>query len=64
MAIRCIKCGRFVEPTKEAMETQICGYCSGKYEDEIRECFDGSPCTRADQDCNKCEWMGKQSFGG
>ena len=58
MAIRCQECGRCVEPSEEAMELKICGFCSGKYGDETPECFDGSPCERPDNDCNKCEWMG------
>ncbi len=56
MGIRCKKCGQFVEPTKAAMESKICGYCNGKAK-EKRECFDGSPCTEVHQDCNKCQWM-------
>lgn len=48
MAIRCKKCGRCVEPADEAMETGICGFCSGKYnQKDTRECFDGSPSRKA-----------------
>jgi len=57
MAIKCQICGRFVEPTKEAMENEICGYCSGVVSEEVKECFDGSPCSESHQDCNKCKWM-------
>ena len=61
MAIICVECGRCVEPTDEAMNSEICGFCAGRFnENEIRECFDGSPCEKSHQDCNKCEWMGKQ----
>jgi len=59
MGIQCTNCGRFVEPTDEAIESKICGYCSGKFDKEkVRECFDGSPCTKLDQNCNKCEALG------
>ncbi len=56
MAIRCKTCGRPVEPTEKAMQSKICGYCTG-YAKDKRECFDGSPCTETHQDCNKCSWM-------
>lgn len=54
---KCKECGRFLEPTDEAMETLICGYCSGRISKTTRECYDGSPCTKPDQDCNTCEWL-------
>ena len=57
MGIRCKICGRFVEPTKKAMEGKICGFCIGASAEGKKECFDGSPCTKPDEDCNKCEWM-------
>lgn len=58
MGMKCKECGGFVEPTEEAMETGICGYCSGDFGPDTLECFDGSPCTESHQNCNKCKWMG------
>ncbi len=56
----CQICGECLEPTEEAMKSQICGYCRGVYNKEkTRHCFDGSPCTKSDQDCNTCKWMKK-----
>ena len=57
--IWCLKCGRPVEPTEEAIKTQICGICRGLIDKGVKVCFDGSPCTEPHQDCNKCKWMGR-----
>ena len=57
MGVRCIECGEFVEPTKEAIELGVCARCNGIADSDAPTCFDGSVCTEAHRDCNKCKWM-------
>lgn len=57
MGKRCAICGELVDPSPRAMETGICGRCSGDLPEDVQKCFDGSPCDRPDGDCNKCRWM-------
>ena len=54
---KCKVCGNFLEPTDVALETEICGYCSGRISEEVQQCFDGSPCSESHRNCNKCQWL-------
>jgi len=56
--ILCTKCNKPVDPTVKSMSTAVCGICSGEIPAERKLCFDGGPCLRTDQNCEKCEFLG------
>jgi hypothetical protein len=45
-----------VEPIKRNIESKICGFCDRMAINEGK-CFDNSPCTQKNQDCNNCKWL-------
>ncbi len=54
----CSQCFFPLEPTDEAEQTGICGYCAGRIPKDRPACYDGAPCIREDGDCRNCEWLG------
>ena len=56
----CTDCGHPLDPDTESLKTGRCLFCRVVAEaaqaTRIR-CFDGSPCTRPDHNCNDCQWL-------